>query len=106
MASPSEPELEALRREVDRIDRAAVELLADRLRVVRAIAALKEQGPAARPAIRPGREAVILRRLVTQAGGRFPTATLVRMWRELLAATTRAQAPLTVAACVPYGRQE
>ena len=106
MVSPSEPELEALRREVDRIDRAAVELLADRLRVVRAIAALKGQGRASRPAIRPGREAVILRRLVAQAGGRFPTATLVRMWRELLAATTRAQAPLTVAACVPPDRQE
>ena len=28
------------------------------------------------------------------------------MWRELLAATTRAQAPLAVAACVPPDRQE
>ena len=105
MSSPSESELAGLRREVDRIDRAAVELLAERLHVVRAIAALKRQETDGRPAIRPGREAAILRRLVAQAGGRFPTATLVRMWRELLAATTRAQAPLAVAACVPPGRE-
>ncbi|MFO1048430.1 MAG: chorismate mutase [Geminicoccaceae bacterium] len=105
MPTPSETELAGLRREVDRIDRAVVELLAERLHVVRAIAALKRQETDGRPAIRPGREAAILRRLVAQAGGRFPTATLVRMWRELLAATTRAQAPLAVAACVPPGRE-
>lgn len=106
MVSLPEPELEALRREVDRIDRAAVELLAERLHVVHSIAALKNRGAAGRPAIRPGREAAILRRLVAQAGGRFPAATLVRMWRELLAATTRAQAPLAVAACVPPDHSE
>ncbi len=106
MASPSEPELDGLRREVDRIDGAAVELLAERLHVVRSIAALKNREATGRPAIRPGREAAILRRLVAQAGPRFPAATLVRMWRELLAATTRAQAPLNVAACVPPDRPE
>lgn len=101
MASPPEPELAALRGEVDRIDQAVVELLAERLHVVHSIAALKKRDAAGQPAIRPGREAAILRRLVAQAGGRVPAATLVRMWRELLAATTRAQAPLAVAACVP-----
>lgn len=106
MVSPPEPELEALRREVDRIDGAAVELFAERLHVVRSIAALKNREAAGRPAIRPGREAAILRRLVAQAGSRFPRATLVRMWRELLAATTRAQAPLAVAAYVPSDRPE
>lgn len=106
MVSPPESELDALRREVDRIDDAAVELLAERLHVVRSIAALKNRAAAGRPAIRPGREAAILRRLVAQADGRFPAATLVRMWRELLAATTRAQAPLNVAAYVPTGWPE
>ena len=93
MASSPDQELEELRREVDRIDRAMVELLAERLRVVREIARIKRTAAAGQPAIRPGREAVILRRLVEQAGARFPAGTLVRMWRELLAATTRAQAP-------------
>lgn len=101
MARPPDQELEELRREVDRIDRTMVELLAERLRVVQEIACIKRTAETGRPAIRPGREAVILRRLVEQAGDRFPAGTLVRMWRELLAATTRAQAPLTLVACVP-----
>jgi chorismate mutase len=106
MASSPDQDLEDLRREVDRVDRAMVELLAERLRVVREIARIKQTAATGRPAIRPGREAVILRRLVEQAGVRFPAATLVRMWRELLAATTRAQAPLKVVACVPDHRWE
>ena len=72
MASSPDQELEELRREVDRIDRAMVELLAERLHVVREIARIKQTAAAGRPAIRPGREAVILRRLVEQAGDRFP----------------------------------
>ena len=106
MARAPDQELKELRREVDRIDRTMVELLVDRLRVVRDIARIKQTAVAGRPAIRPGREAVILRRVVEQAGGRFPAGTLVRMWRELLAATTRAQGPLAIAACVPPDRAE
>lgn len=101
MARSPDQELDELRGDVDRIDRSMVELLAERLRVVREIARIKQTAAAGQPAIRPGREAVILRRLVEQAGDRFPTGTLVRMWRELLAATTRVQAPLAIAACVP-----
>ncbi|MEK0084040.1 chorismate mutase [Benzoatithermus flavus] len=98
---PDHEELENLRREVDRLDAAMVDLLAERMRVVQAIARIKQAATNGRPAIRPGREAVILRRLAERAAGRFPTAALLRMWRELLAATTRAQAPFTVAVQVP-----
>ena len=66
MASSPDQELEDLRREVDRLDGAMVELLAERLRVVREIARIKQTAATGRPAIRPGREAVILRRLVEQ----------------------------------------
>lgn len=100
IASPLD-ELDALRREVDRLDEAMIDLLIERMRVVQAIAAIKRAAADGRPAIRPAREAVILRRLVQRAGGRFPAGTLVRMWRELLAATTRAQAPLRVGVFVP-----
>ena len=99
-------ELEELRREVDRIDAAMVDLLGDRLGVVREIARIKRSASDGQPAIRPGREAAMLRRLVERAGARFPAGTLVRMWRELLAATTRAQAPLAITACVPPERPE
>jgi chorismate mutase / prephenate dehydratase len=91
------PPLEDLRAEVDRIDQAIVELLVERSEVVRQIGAVKADRVNHRLAVRPAREAVILRRLAVLVAGRFPRAVLVRMWRELLAATTRLQTPLSVA---------
>ena len=72
MASPPDPELDDLRREVDRLDDAMVDLLAERMRVVGAIARIKQPAATGLPAIRPGREASILRRLVERAGDRLP----------------------------------
>ena len=92
-----EPPLEDLRREIDRIDRAIVDLLIERTDVVRAIGEVKGDRADGRLAMRPAREAAILRRLVAQAGDRFPRRVLVRMWRELLAATTRQQTPVSLA---------
>jgi chorismate mutase len=96
-----EPPLEDLRKEIDRIDRAIVGLLIERTDVVRAIGEVKGDRVDGRLAMRPAREAVILRRLVAQAGDRFPHRVLVRMWRELLAATTRQQTPVSLAVHAP-----
>ena len=110
--APPPRDLESLRREVDRIDSAVVDLLAERLGVVAEIATAKQgQTPgggqaAGGLAMRPAREAAILRRLTSRADGRFPKATLVRMWRELLAATTQAQSPFAVCVHVPVHQPE
>jgi chorismate mutase/prephenate dehydratase len=98
---PAAVPLENLRAEIDRIDRALLELLIERTDVVRRIADLKQDQESGRLAVRPAREAQILRRLVADAGDRFPPAVLVRMWREMLAALTRLQAPLSVTVCAP-----
>jgi chorismate mutase / prephenate dehydratase len=90
------PPLDDLRAEVDRIDQAILELLIERTEVVREIGRIKADRVTGRLAARPAREAVILRRLVALAGDRFPRAVLVRMWRELLAATTRLQTPMSI----------
>ena len=37
--------------------------------------------------LRPGREALILRRLVARHRGPFSRAVLVRLWRELISGT-------------------
>lgn len=110
MSTASPSELAPLRAEVDRIDEAIVDLLGQRLRVVGEIARVKELSTAGAGgtglALRPAREALILRHLVGRAGGRFPKPVLVRMWRELLAATTQAQGPFAVVVNVPPGRPE
>ncbi|HEX8373631.1 MAG TPA: chorismate mutase [Geminicoccaceae bacterium] len=109
-ASTHPSDLDGLRREVDRIDAGLVDLLGERLRVVAGIAAVKRRTAAGDGggglALRPAREAAILRRLVARADGRFPKATLVRMWRELLGATTQAQSPFAVCVHVPAHQPE
>lgn len=94
-------DLASLRAEIDRIDDRLVDLLVERVAVVGRIAAAKDDRTKGGLALRPAREAAILRRLVARARGRLPAATLVRMWRELLAATTRLQTPLSVVVWAP-----
>jgi chorismate mutase/prephenate dehydratase len=92
-------DLAALRAEIDALDDAIHDLLMRRAEVVARLAASRTKGNG--PAIRPGREAIILRRLLGRHRGALPRAALVRLWRELLGATTGMQAPLTVAASLP-----
>lgn len=100
MQATAQP-LEDLRAEIDEIDRALLELLLRRTDVVRRIGEVKDDRRSGRLALRPAREAVILRRLVASAGDRFPPGALVRMWRELQAAHTRLQTPLSVSVYAP-----
>ena len=97
------PSLEHLRAEIDRIDQEVLDLLIERSAVVRRIGDVKGDRLDGRSALRPAREAQILRRLAARASGRFPAPVLVRMWRELIAAQTRLQAPLSVAV---FAREE
>ena len=104
MDTTAPPPLEHLRAEIDRIDQEVLDLLVARSAVVRRIGEVKGDRLDGRPALRPAREAQILRRLAERANGRFPAAVLVRMWRELIAAQTRLQAPLSVAVFAPKER--
>ncbi len=89
-------DLSDLRAELDRIDDALHDLIVRRAAVVRQVAARKSQAGAAGN-LRPGREAAILRRLLARHHGDLAPATLVRIWRELLAGALAQQGPFTVA---------
>jgi len=93
-------DLDGLRRRIDEIDDRLQDLLAERLEIVAGVAAHK-RGKGAIAAHQPAREAEIIRRLVRRNKGGFPAATLVRMWRELLAATVRLQSSFAVAVYAP-----
>ena len=99
-APPSEdgwrPDLTALRARLDELDDGIHDLLMQRAHVVESVA--RSGKPAA---FRPGREAAILRRLLSRHTGKLPARTLVRMWRELLAGTTAMQTAVTVAVWDP-----
>jgi len=96
------PDLKGLRRRLDEIDDKLQDLLIDRAQIVSLVAASKKDGN--QPAFQPAREAEIIRRLVGRHRGALPVATLVRMWREMLAATVRLQSPFSVAVFAPADR--
>ncbi len=100
---PPKPNLDDLRREIDEIDAALHQLVMRRTEVVQRIGRAKT---ASRPAMRPGREAAILRNLAANHTGAFPLKALARMWREMIAALTRVQQPFTVAAYAPDGMRD
>jgi chorismate mutase / prephenate dehydratase len=95
----TQAELDELRRRLDRIDDSLQDLLIERMAVISRVAAEK-RGAAVAPYV-PAREAEMLRRLVERQGDAFPVGTMVRIWRELLAATTRAQGPFAVGVFAP-----
>lgn len=86
--------LPALRAELDRIDNTVHDLLIKRAEIVEYVA--RSGKPAA---FRPGREASIIRRLLSRHRGSLPPVSLVRIWRELLAGTTSMQGGFALAVC-------
>ncbi|MFC7335531.1 chorismate mutase [Rhodocista pekingensis] len=95
---PASQTLNELRSEIDAIDAALHDLVMRRTALVEQIGAVKPPG---RPALRPAREAEILRNLMDRHQGAFPPAALSRMWREMIAALTRLQGPFAVAVYAP-----
>jgi chorismate mutase len=101
-ADAPSPDLLALRAELDALDDALLDTLHRRAEVVERVGALGRKGPVA---LRPGREAAIIRRLLARHTGALPRAAIARIWRELLSATTLMQGPTLFSVCetVPGG---
>jgi chorismate mutase / prephenate dehydratase len=100
--SSTPSDLKGLRRCLDDIDDRLQDLLIDRAEIVAMVAASKKEDN--QPAFQPAREAEIIRRLAGRHHGAFPIASLVRMWREMLAATVKLQSPFSVAVFAPNDR--
>ena len=96
-------DLDGLRGEIDEIDQALQSLIIRRTKVVQAVGAYKDRviaaGGKVKVPYRPAREARIMRTLVNRHDGAFPKSALIQIWREMIAAGTRLEAPYTVALC-------
>jgi chorismate mutase len=93
------PGLEKLRLEIDAIDGDLHGLIRRRAALVGEILSAKPDGGLA---MRPGREATVLRRRIAAHDGTFPLAAVYRMWREMMSAFTLMQTPgLRIAVCRP-----
>jgi len=93
------PSLDSLRQEIDALDKDLHGLIRRRAEVVGQISAAK---PAGGLALRPGREAQVMRQRLATHDGAFPVAAIYRMWREMVSAFTLMQTPgLRIAICRP-----
>lgn len=95
LSSPA-PRLAELRAELDAIDDQIHDLLMQRAKVVENVAS---QGGKKGTKIRPGREAIILRRLLDRHQGSWPAQAIVRIWREMFGAALIIEGGQTMAVC-------
>lgn len=97
MNPKSDNPLDALRREIDTIDDAIVDLLVRRFAATAQVRAVKSQdGSLASSPFRPAREASMLRRLLARGGTGLPPDLVVRLWRVILSTSTQSQASIVL----------
>jgi chorismate mutase / prephenate dehydratase len=93
------PSLDSLRQEIDAIDGELHAMVRRRADLVDRISAAKPPGGLA---LRPGREARVMRQRLATHQGPFPLTAIYRMWREMMCAFTLMQTPdLKIAICRP-----
>ena len=88
-------DLDAIRREIDRIDADMHRLLIERSGVIERLIAIK-QAQGGGSAFRPAREASMLRAIVERHSGRLPVDTVEGIWRIIISTFTYVQSPYTV----------
>jgi len=99
---PNRDSLDALRSEIDRLDAALHFLLMERGEIIhRLIEAKARQGGGS--AFRPGREAEMMRNLVSRHKGLLPLDTVEGIWRIIISTFTFVQASYSVHADISGG---
>jgi chorismate mutase/prephenate dehydratase len=99
--SPEAAELDDLRRRIDAVDRAILERLNERARLVGAVGRIKQARGAAVYAA--GRERDIVDALRRENPGPFPEAGIAPVFREIISATRSLEATVRVAYLGPEG---
>lgn len=88
--------LEAIRTKIDGIDEALHCLMIERTALAAEVWQAKDRSVAGLAALRPAREAQMLRLFAETHRGEMPLPVLWRIWRELIIANIRAQSPFKV----------
>lgn len=89
--------LDDIRARIDAIDEAMHRLLMERGGLIASLQAAKGVGgPGGSAAMRPAREARMMRALAARHDGSLPLAAVERIWREIIGSFTQMQAPFHV----------
>ena len=94
--------LDAIRRDIDRIDSEMHRLLIERSGVIERLIAIK-QAQGGGSAFRPAREASMLRAIVERHEGRLPVDTVEGIWRIIISTFTFVQSPYSVHIDISHG---
>lgn len=98
-----QPDLAAVRAQIDGIDREIQSLIAERALWARQVGRAKGKLAAAVEYYRPEREAQVLRRVVDRNDGPLADDVLVRLFREIMSACLAQQEPLKIGYLGPEG---
>lgn len=96
--------IDQIRKEIDSVDQQLHDLLVRRAALALQIGNAKRQ--AGSQMIRPDREAVKLRDILGRHHGAFPRASLVRIWREIISASSLLQTEMKVAVAAPVNNAQ
>jgi len=98
VTSTPPPSLDEVRRRIDAIDSELLRLVVERASLAKAVAAAKlAAGENGRFGLRPGREAMLLRRLLAGPRNGARPGLIVRIWRELIGDSLATQGPFNLA---------
>lgn len=93
------PSLAEVRARIDAVDTELLRLVGERASLAGQVAVAKAAaGDGGKFALRPAREAQVLRALLTRPHGDATNAVIIRIWRELMADSLARQGPFTVTA--------
>lgn len=95
--TPAVRPLEVVRARLDEVDRRLLDLIEERASLASEVAAAKAAaGEGGRFALRPAREAEVLRNLLARPRSAAPASLIVRIWRELMSDSLSRQGPYHV----------
>ena len=95
---PAAPSLDEVRARLDVIDANLLALIDERAGLARHVAAAKAAaGDGGKFGLRPGRETMLVRRLLDKPRDAAPDSLVVRVWRELIADSLSRQGPFHLA---------
>jgi chorismate mutase/prephenate dehydratase len=95
--------LQALREQIDGLDRQIQTLIAERAHCAQQVGALKQAAGATGNFYRPEREAQVLRRVIEANRGPLSNEAMARLFREIMSACLALEEPLKIAFLGPEG---
>jgi len=95
--------LQALREQIDGLDRQIQTLISERARCAQQVGAIKQAAGATGNFYRPEREAQVLRRVIETNQGPLSSEEMARLFREIMSACLALEEPLKIAFLGPQG---